>query len=63
MMNYAAAHGALMALVFNIAMDCKYATKPIDGKALAAKLLEAIDESKVRGENYDREHDEYGNRK
>lgn len=63
MMNYAAGHGALMGIIFNIAMDCKYTTKTIDGKALAAKLLAAIEESKERGEKYDDEHDEYGNRK
>lgn len=63
MMNYAAAHGALMGLCINIALDCKYATKPIDGKAVAAKLLAAIEESKERGEKYNDEHDEYGNRK
>ena len=63
MMNYAAAFGYLEGKIFGIAMECKYASKLIDGKDLAAKLKAAIDEATERGGNYDRDHDQYGNPK
>lgn len=56
MMNYAAAFGALDGLITWIAIECKHATKPLDGKELAAKLTDAVKKATERGWTYDNDH-------
>lgn len=58
MMNYAAAFGALDGMITWIAIECKHATKPLDGKELAAKLEAAIKRATDKGWTYDRDHDD-----
>ena len=56
MINYAAAFGCLHGIIDWLEIECRLATKPIDGKMLAAKLDAAIKTAIERGKNYDNDH-------
>lgn len=63
MMNYAAAYGTLEGKILALIWQCDFSTKPLSNKELATRLQTILTAAKERGENYDREHNEYGNRK
>jgi hypothetical protein len=48
-MCYPTAFGCLEAQVINLAIELKYATNPIDGKALAKRLREMVRHAEERG--------------